>query len=76
MLTPAPSRTPEETKMFNKALVGVDPSPAEESLLACLPDLSRWGICSIRMCASSALFNTVAEATKLEGSIRRRTEPS
>jgi nucleotide-binding universal stress UspA family protein len=47
MRIPAPSRTPEETKMFNKALVGVDPSPAEESLLACLPDLRRWGIESV-----------------------------
>jgi nucleotide-binding universal stress UspA family protein len=33
--------------MFNKALVGVDLSPAEESLLACLPDLRRWGIESV-----------------------------
>ncbi|MDZ7735691.1 MAG: universal stress protein [Gammaproteobacteria bacterium] len=30
--------------MFKKALVGVDPSPAEMSLLSCLPDLARWGI--------------------------------
>jgi nucleotide-binding universal stress UspA family protein len=30
--------------MFSKALVGVDQSPAEESLLSCLPDLNRWGI--------------------------------
>lgn len=33
--------------MFKKALVGVDPSPAEESLLSCLPDLGRWGIESV-----------------------------
>lgn len=33
--------------MFKKALVGVDHSPAEESLLSCLPDLSRWGIESV-----------------------------
>lgn len=33
--------------MFNKALVGVDQSPAEESLLSCLPDLGRWGIQSV-----------------------------
>lgn len=33
--------------MFKKALVGVDQSPAEESLLSCLPDLSRWGIKSV-----------------------------
>jgi nucleotide-binding universal stress UspA family protein len=33
--------------MFKKALVGVDLSPAAESLLSCLPDLSRWGIESV-----------------------------
>jgi nucleotide-binding universal stress UspA family protein len=33
--------------MFKKALVGVDQSPAEESLLSCLPDLGRWGIESL-----------------------------
>lgn len=33
--------------MFKKALVGVDQSPAEESLLSCLPDLRRWGIESV-----------------------------
>jgi nucleotide-binding universal stress UspA family protein len=33
--------------MFTKALVGVDISPAEESLLSCLPDLVRWGIESV-----------------------------
>jgi nucleotide-binding universal stress UspA family protein len=33
--------------MFNKALVGVDISPAESSLLSCLPDLARWGIESV-----------------------------
>lgn len=33
--------------MFKKALVGVDQSPAEESLLSCLPDLGRWGIQSV-----------------------------
>lgn len=33
--------------MFNKALVGVDHSPAEESLLSCLPGLGRWGIESV-----------------------------
>ncbi|MEX2650373.1 MAG: universal stress protein [Alphaproteobacteria bacterium] len=33
--------------MFKRALVGVDLSPAEESLLSCLPDLSRWGIDSV-----------------------------
>ncbi|MEX2482426.1 MAG: universal stress protein [Gammaproteobacteria bacterium] len=30
--------------MFHKALIGIDPSPAEQSLLSCLPDLKRWGI--------------------------------
>ncbi|MDO8839085.1 MAG: universal stress protein [Parvibaculum sp.] len=30
--------------MFSKALVGVDLSPAEASLLSCLPDLARWGV--------------------------------
>lgn len=33
--------------MFKKALVGVDLSPAEASLLSCLPDLNRWGIESL-----------------------------
>jgi nucleotide-binding universal stress UspA family protein len=33
--------------MFKKALVGVDQSPAEKSLLSCLPDLGRWGIQSV-----------------------------
>jgi nucleotide-binding universal stress UspA family protein len=33
--------------MFNKALVGVDVSPAETSLLSCLPDLARWEIRSV-----------------------------
>ncbi|MDP1628146.1 universal stress protein [Parvibaculum sp.] len=33
--------------MFRKALVGVDQSPAEGSLLSCLPDLGRWGIESV-----------------------------
>jgi nucleotide-binding universal stress UspA family protein len=33
--------------MFTKALVGVDISPAEKSLLSCLPDLERWGIESV-----------------------------
>lgn len=33
--------------MFKKALVGVDQSPAEESLLSCLPDLGRWGVQSV-----------------------------
>ena len=33
--------------MFKNALVGVDQSPAEESLLSCLPDLARWGIQSV-----------------------------
>ncbi len=33
--------------MFSKALVGVDHSPAEESLLSCLPDLRSWGIESL-----------------------------
>jgi nucleotide-binding universal stress UspA family protein len=33
--------------MFTKALVGVDISPAETSLLSCLPDLVRWGIESV-----------------------------
>jgi nucleotide-binding universal stress UspA family protein len=33
--------------MFSKALVGVDISPAETSLLSCLPDLVRWGIQSV-----------------------------
>ncbi len=33
--------------MFTKALVGVDLSLAEESLLSCLPDLNRWGIASV-----------------------------
>lgn len=33
--------------MFSKALVGVDISPAEKSLLSCLPDLARWGIESV-----------------------------
>lgn len=33
--------------MFKRALVGVDLSPAVESLLSCLPDLSRWGIDSV-----------------------------
>jgi hypothetical protein len=28
-------------QMFKKALVGVDLSPAEASLLSCLPDLNR-----------------------------------
>jgi nucleotide-binding universal stress UspA family protein len=35
--------------MFNKALVGVDQSPAEESLLSCLPDLAHWGIESMTL---------------------------
>ena len=35
--------------MFKKALVGVDQSPAEESLLSCLPDLSRWGVESVTL---------------------------
>jgi nucleotide-binding universal stress UspA family protein len=39
----------EETTMFKKALVGVDRSPAEESLLSCLPDLSRWGVESVTL---------------------------
>lgn len=30
--------------MFKKALVGIDQSPAEQSLLSCLPDLGRWGV--------------------------------
>lgn len=30
--------------MFKTALVGIDLSPAENSLLSCLPDLQRWGI--------------------------------
>jgi hypothetical protein len=30
--------------MFKRALVGVDLSPAEESLLSCLPDVSHLGI--------------------------------
>jgi nucleotide-binding universal stress UspA family protein len=33
--------------MFKKALVGVDLSPAEKSLLSCLPDLGSWGIDSV-----------------------------
>lgn len=33
--------------MFRKALVGVDLSPAETSLLSCLPDLRHWDIESI-----------------------------
>lgn len=33
--------------MFTRALVGVDISPAETSLLSCLPDLARWEIESI-----------------------------
>jgi nucleotide-binding universal stress UspA family protein len=33
--------------MFNKALVGVDISPAEKSLLSCLPNLAHWGIESV-----------------------------
>jgi nucleotide-binding universal stress UspA family protein len=33
--------------MFTKALVGVDISPAETSLLSCLPDLARWEIASV-----------------------------
>jgi nucleotide-binding universal stress UspA family protein len=33
--------------MFTRALVGVDISPAEDSLLSCLPDLVRWGIESV-----------------------------
>lgn len=33
--------------MFTRALVGIDLSPAEKSLLSCLPDLSRWGIESV-----------------------------
>lgn len=33
--------------MFKKALVGVDLSPAETSLLSCLPDLKRWGVESV-----------------------------
>jgi hypothetical protein len=39
----ADGQNPEELKMFTKALVGVDISPAETSLLSCLPDLVRWG---------------------------------
>lgn len=35
--------------MFKKALVGVDQSPAEESLLSCLPDLDRWGVKSVTL---------------------------
>jgi nucleotide-binding universal stress UspA family protein len=33
--------------MFNKALVGVDQSPAEASLLSCVPDLRHWGVESV-----------------------------
>jgi nucleotide-binding universal stress UspA family protein len=33
--------------MFTRALVGIDLSPAERSLLSCLPDLTRWGIESV-----------------------------
>ena len=35
--------------MFKKALVGLDQSPAEESLLSCLPDLGRWGVESVTL---------------------------
>ena len=35
--------------MFKQALVGVDRSPAEESLLSCLPDLNRWGVKSVTL---------------------------
>jgi len=35
--------------MFKKALVGVDHSPAEESLLSCLPDLRHWGVESVTL---------------------------
>ena len=43
-LPEGPNRGTEEERMFRKAVVGVDQSPAEESLLSCLPDLKRWGI--------------------------------
>jgi nucleotide-binding universal stress UspA family protein len=33
--------------MFNKAVVCLDRSPAEQPLLACLPDLTRWGVRSV-----------------------------
>jgi thioredoxin type arsenate reductase len=35
--------------LFRKALVGVDQSPAEASLLSCLPDLSDWGVESLTL---------------------------
>jgi len=35
--------------MFSKALVGVDLSPAEASLLSCLPDLARWGVDTVTL---------------------------
>ena len=35
--------------MFKKAVVGVDQSPAEESLLSCLSDLNRWGVESVTL---------------------------
>jgi len=33
--------------MFRKAVIGVDPSPAQNALLSCLPELLRWGIESV-----------------------------
>ncbi len=33
--------------MFNKAVVGLDRSPAEQPLLSCLSDLTRWGVRSV-----------------------------
>lgn len=30
--------------MFRSALIGIDPAPAEQALLSCLPDLRRWNI--------------------------------
>lgn len=45
---PPPSAI-EEKRMFSKALVGVDLSPAEASLLSCLPDLARWGVRSVTL---------------------------
>ena len=36
-------------KIFKNALVGVDDSPAEESLLSCLPDLRHWGVESVTL---------------------------
>ena len=33
--------------MFNKAVVSLDRSPAEQSLLSCLTELTRWGVRSV-----------------------------